>query len=420
MLFNRLRAIECMRRHGLDALVATSPLNITYFTDYFNWTDALFKGHMTSPGAPPYLGQGYAVFPLEGEPALVVNPFTAVNAADVWVRDLRVYGDSGLDFALPAASLPETARSLYALLEDAPRHATPTEALLDALKDRGLLTSRIGIEMEGLTPPSRHELQRLLPHTTLNDCSNLIRLIRAVKSEEEIRRLTRSAEINEQAGMESLALARPGRSALDLAGHFRRRVGELGADVDHFAFGVNGLGIGTEVDYRFAANDVLFVDFGCNFRHYYADTGTTLVLGTPSPVLRERYAAAQACLAAGVSQVRPGVRVSVVRGAMMADLNARGIIAANPHGHGFGLEVRDYPIVVAENGLRIQDDCVNVSSDLPLEVDMVINLEVPIFLAGTGSVHSEASFVVTPQGCRPLVAQDRSRFLQPGVSTGGG
>ncbi len=105
---------------------------------------------------------------------------------------------------------------------------------------------------------------------------------------------------------------------------------------------------------------------------------------------------------------------SVMRGAMMAELNARGITVANPHGLGFGLEVRDYPIVVADNGLRIKDECVDVPSDLPLEVDMVINPEVPIFLAGVGSVHAEASFVVTPHGSRPLVAQDRSTFFSAG------
>jgi len=51
-----------------------------------------------------------------------------------------------------------------------------------------------------------------------------------------------------------------------------------------------------------------------------------------------------------------------------------------------------------------------VPSDLPLEVDMVINLEVPIFMPGIGSVHTEQSFVVTRNGSRPLVPQARSEF----------
>ena len=333
-----------------------------------------------------------------------------VNAGDIWVRDWRVYGDSGLDFSLHEQAAPESVDALYAQLQNAPHHASPTAALLEVLRERGLLQARIGIEMEGVMPPSLQELRQSLTQSSLKDCSNLIRLIRAVKSTEEIERLTRSAQINEQAGMEVLQLARPGGAALDLARAYRQRVGELGADVDHFAFGVDGKGIGTEVDYRFREKDVLFVDFGCNYRHYFSDTGTTLAIGDPSQVLQERFAAARASLAAGVELIRPGSLCSTVRGAMMSALNVCGVTAANPHGHGFGLDVRDYPIVVADNGLRIRDECVDVPSDLPLEVDMVINLEVPIFMPGIGSVHTEQSFVVTRNGSRPLVPQARSEF----------
>ena len=70
--------------------------------------------------------------------------------------------------------------------------------------------------------------------------------------------------------------------------------------------------------------------------------------------------------------VRPGVKSSEVRAVMWDTLNARGITATFPHGHGMGLEVRDYPIIVADNGLRISDDCVDVASDLPFEENMVI------------------------------------------------
>ena len=92
MFFNQARARTFMRECGLDALIATSHLNITYFTGYFCWLDPTIRGFMLQPGAPASLAlPGYAVFPLEGEPALVLNPLFAVNAADLWVRDLHVF-----------------------------------------------------------------------------------------------------------------------------------------------------------------------------------------------------------------------------------------------------------------------------------------------------------------------------------------
>ena len=86
---------------------------------------------------------------------------------------------------------------------------------------------------------------------------------------------------------------------------------------------------------------------------------------------------------------------------------ARGVTATFPHGHGLGLEIRDYPILVPDNGLRISDDCIDEPSNLPLEENMVINLEVTIMAPGIGSVEIEQTFVVTANGSRPLVEQNR-------------
>ena len=118
---------------------------------------------MTSPGSPPNIGQGYAVFPLEGGPARVVGPFTAVNAGEVWVRDWRLYGDSGLDFSLHDQARPASVDALYEQLRNAPHNASPTAALVEVLRERGLLQARLGVEMEGVTPPSLQELQQSLP-----------------------------------------------------------------------------------------------------------------------------------------------------------------------------------------------------------------------------------------------------------------
>ena len=413
MLFNKSRAMAYMRECGLEALVATSTVNITYFTDYYNWLDPLFREYWGSPGASSNLEQTFAVFPLEGEPALVITPMSAVNAADLWVRDVQIYGGDGLDHSVPVAALPGEAERLYDLLQAPRPNTSPTGALLGILKARGLLGARIGLELEGLTPPAKAALEGALPHAQVKDCSNLIRLIRAVKSPEEIERLARSAEINEVAGMESLALARPGGRFGEVVQHFRARMAEMGADFDHFGFGYRGLGIAMEPDYRLADDDVLFVDWGCNYRRYYSDTGTTLAMPGASDVLLERHAMLRECLEAGRQAIAPGVRGSVVRGAMRQVLSGHGLTAINPHGHGVGLEIRDYPILYPDNGLRLRDECIDVPADLPLEVDMVFNLESALFMAGVGSPHIERSFVVTPEGSRPLTAQDRSGPVQP-------
>ncbi len=415
MLFNKARAAEYMRRCGVDVLVATSPVNITYFSDYFCWIDPQFKMYMMTPGASSDLDStgAYAVFPLEGEPALVINPLFAVNAADLWVRDLHIFGAPSLDDSLTPTTPANPYQYISNLLHAPQRNATPTDALLSILKARRLTDARIGLEMEGLTPTSKAAIAQAFPKARIKDCSNLIRLIRMVKSEDELSRLTRAAEISEQAAMESLALARPGHPIAELVRHYRTRIAEQGADFDHFAFGMRGLGIATEPNYVLTDDDLLYVDFGCIYQHCFSDSGTTLAMREPSATLLDRHAALRDCVASGVQALRPGVKASEVQAAMWKILHAHGITASFPHGHGLGLEVRDYPIIVADNGRRIRDDCVDVPSDLPLETNMVINLEAMTCMPSIASLHTESSFVVTADGSRPLVPQNRTRPVQP-------
>jgi Xaa-Pro aminopeptidase len=201
----------------------------------------------------------------------------------------------------------------------------------------------------------------------------------------------------------------------ELVQRFRVRVAELGADVDHFAFGMGGVGIGLEPEHVLTEDDVLFVDFGCVFDHYLSDGGTTLAMAEPSANLRARHAAIRRSLDAGTAAVKPGAKSSLVRDEMWNALQENGFTASFPHGHAIGLEVREYPILVADNGRRIKDDCVDEPSDVPLEEGMVINLEAAMFVPGAGSVHMEKSFVVTAAGSEPLIPQDRRAPFRPDV-----
>ena len=415
MLFNKTRAQEYMRRCGVDVLVATSPVNITYFSDYRCWIDPLFKAYMMVPGAPSDSDPtaAYAIFPLDAEPALVASPTFAVNASELWVRDVHIFGGHGLDDSMPVPALSDADQRIFDLLHRPQQNATPTDALLSVLKARGLANARIGIEMEGLSSKIKDAIEAGLPKAELRDCSNLIRLVRMVKTGDELSRLIRSAEISETAAMEALTLARPGQPIADVVQHYRQQIAKDGADFDHFAFGVRGLGLATEPNYILTDDDILYVDFGCIYEGCFSDSGTTLTMREPSATLIDRHSALRECVAAGVEMMTPGAPASAAQAAMWETLNAHGITASSPHGHGLGLEVRDYPIIVADNGQRIYDNCVDIPSDLPLEVDMVLNLEAMISMPGIGSLHIEKSFVVTPNGSRPLIPQDRTRPVQP-------
>jgi Xaa-Pro aminopeptidase len=400
----------------LDAVIASSPANVTYVSGFDCWLASTLKEFMIDPGGSGYAGQqNFAVLPLEGDPALIVEPYFTIDTAEVWIRDVwpaggGVFAEADGDVQV---GVPEHLRPIHTLLaQTASEDAIVAIAL--ALEKRGIADGRIGVEFEGMSPGKRADLERRLPRATLLDCTNLFRLVRAVKTDEEIQRLEQAAQIAEQAAFAAFALVGPGSSAADLRRAYRRELGFEGADFDHFGVGPRGLGVASHASYVFSEDDVLFTDWGCRHQSYYSDTGTTLCLTPPTKDVIGRHRVLRNALEAGAAAIRPGVASSSVRAAMWETLSEQGITGADPFGHGIGIEARDYPMLVPNNDRRIRDDCVDIPSDLPLEEGMVFNLEVPVFTLGAGSMQVEQSFVVTGHGSRPLIAQDREAVVIAG------
>jgi len=152
MYFNTPRACQLMDSAGVDVLIATSTVNVTYFTDYFCWMDPLFKDYMTSPGAADQRAAIYGGFARDGKSCLVVDPFMACNATDVWVDDLCTFAASGFDLPDDSPALPPGDRRLYASWQAAAGDESATAALITWLRQQGLQDARIGIEMTGLRP----------------------------------------------------------------------------------------------------------------------------------------------------------------------------------------------------------------------------------------------------------------------------
>jgi Xaa-Pro dipeptidase len=409
-LFNSARAKRYMKDSGLEALVASSALNVRYFTGYACWLDPLFREYMINPGGSGELShRSYALCPLEGEMALVVKSLMSVEAADLGIKDIRLYGDAGVEYSMLSSPVTNAEMRFLALLRGTPPDTTAIGALASALRDRGLADGKLGFEMEGLSSSVVDEIRRSLPRAELKDCSNLLRLVRAVKTPGEIALLVRAAEIAENSAREALGQAKVGGRANELVREFQTRVGAQGAAYDHFSFSLRGLGICSEPHYVFRSDDVLFIDYGCIVASYFSDTGTTLAFSDLSPELARRHTALHSAVAEGAKAMRPGTRSSSVQRVMANVVKENGITNSFPHGHGMGIEIRDYPVLVPPNNGEIRDECIAVNSDLLLEEGMVINLEAPLFMPTAGALQVEKTFLVTANGARELIVQDRSR-----------
>ena len=397
-----------MAAAGVDAIVTWAPISVRYLTGYWCWIAPLLKAYMVgSERGEGAAMRNIALLPRGGSPTLLVESFWALDALGTEVTDIRLVGD--VDLALDDGQ-PEVTGELERavdLITRRNRTQSPFEVLAAALGELGLEGSRIAVELGGAGPDEVDELRALLPRAQLLDCTSLLRVLRAVKTDEEIERLRRAAEISESAAMPALESARAGMSTAEIATRFRESIAAAGADFDHFAFGASGLGLVTEAAFQLRPGTMLYADYGVVHAGWFADSGTTLAVGPPVPASAREHEGVRDCVAAGAAMLRPGRKGSFVQAAMQEALRESGITESFPHGHGVGLEVRDYPLVMPDRGLLIKDECIELPYDLELEPGMVVNLEAPLFTFGVRSVHCEQTFVITADGCRPLVAQDR-------------
>jgi Xaa-Pro aminopeptidase len=414
-LLNADRAAAYLEEAGLDALVGASQANVYYLTGYHCWLEPLMRSWMTQSGSSPHRAQeSFAILPRGGRPALVAGTVFAPDALASWADEVWIVGRLDWDDALPPGELDARVANVHQA-QRSPAGGDAVAALAAALRDLGLGDVRLGVDAGGMEPATLEGLRAALPQAELLDCTSLLRLVRMVKTQAELDLLARSAALNERAGVAAARAAAPGVSVAELLDGFRRTAASEGADFDHCSPAIGGIGLSSSTGHVLSAGEIFCLDYGCVLGGYFSDAGLTVALGELPEPLPERYEALRdAIVEVGLGAMGPGVRASSVHHAMVDYLAERSITACFPHGHGLGLELRDYPILVPDTGLRISDGCVDRPADLPLEPGMVINLEVSIFVPGRAALEVEITTLVTERGARPFVPQDRSAPIRPG------
>jgi hypothetical protein len=156
--------------------------------------------------------------------------------------------------------------------------------------------------------------------------------------------------------------------------------------------------------------DLIRLDIGCRYLHYFADTARTLVVGEASPTQRKAYAAIRAGVQAACERIRPGTRVSELFDVCMGTIRKSGLPDYERHhcGHSIGLEMYEPPMVV---GGGRSSDIFARGLDRPLEPGMIVNIEAPLYHLGFGGMNVEDTLLVTATGAEWLTLLDREMVV---------
>jgi Xaa-Pro aminopeptidase len=332
-----------LKAERLDALLVTSPVNVTYLTGF------------------------------TGDSTVLIQ----TAARDLVVSDSRY-----------SEQLAEECPGLEVHMRPASQKLP--EAVGEVLGKLGVKT--LGFESHIVTVAELDLWKSLVPSLDWKGGTDRVELLRQVKDEHELSLIREAIKLAEGA-------YRVVRSHL----HLDMTEREIGALLEYHVRRMGGeglaftpiVGVGPRAALPHApltstalySGEMVLIDWGATGRLYKSDLTRVLATRSISPKLRQVYGVVAMAQAQAIAAIRPGAIGKDI------DAIARGIIAdagfgdyfGHGLGHGFGLQIHEAP------SLR-------PASPSVLEPGMVVTVEPGIYLPGWGGVRIEDDILVTPDG----------------------
>ncbi len=253
-------------------------------------------------------------------------------------------------------------------------------------------------------------LHSLYPDAVFSSATELLRPLRAIKSEDEITLMRHAGAITEAAFADVLAQLRHGMTELEIIAEIDfqlRRHGALGP-----SFTTSLYNVGPNHQLRFGPREQvwhrrleppvsLLFDFGAIHQGYCYDFGRTVAFGEPDADFRRVFELVMASQAAGIAAMRAGqVTAAEVDAVARGVIDEAGYGAAFRHrlGHGIGLDVHEPPFLTA-------------GDETVLREGMLFTVEPSILLEGRCSARVEDVVVVRPEGGEPLTAAFQTLYV---------
>jgi len=396
MLLNRERALEIMERENLDALVAVTPNNVVYLSDYD--TDFLYD--------VPWLACAILPRSPDIEPCLITTEIEAAVLYErpTWMPDVRLYyfGIYGgvlkvHTFAEDTQLTPDEAaiQKMVQGLEAQP-YVGLMDAVGQALKEKGLANARLGLDDTRFAGA----LGDTLDGADVVDATNLLIEIRMVKSPAEIEVLRTAATKNEIAMRKAFAAIHEGATWQEVYTAYEVGVAEQGARVlaTFNGAGRKSAGAGRpDRNYPINRGDQVCFDSMMKWQRYMGDAQRTVVVGEPPDKLARYWSAYSVGIQEAYGALRPGATTGDLRNLCIDVVKQNGCPSFElAFVHGIGLDHIEVPFIAG-----------GTLGDFPIEQDMVLNMDMELHEIGWGGLFFEETVRITPTGAERLYTLER-------------
>jgi Xaa-Pro dipeptidase len=294
--------------------------------------------------------------------------------------------------------------------------ADPTRDLRALVQELGLAGERLGAEYgsHGLVHSSGRRLEASFAgFAPLEDASDVVTRLRAVKSTEEIACVREAARLSDAADAAAIRLLAPGVDEGAILAAQHEAIFAAGGD-----YPANEFIIGSGADAllcrykagrrKLSADDQLTLEFAGVWRHYHAAIMRTHVVGRPKPLHRPYHAAAKEALLACEDAMRPGHTAGEVFAAHARMLDAHGLGQHRLNACGYSLGAKftpswmDWPMFYEGNPWVLQPGMVMFAHMILMDSAS----ETALCLGRT--------YLITATGAEPLNAADLDLVVASG------
>jgi len=366
--FDAARLDRLMDDAGLDVLIATSKHNVQYLLGGHR---AFFFDYMDAMGLSRYL-------------PVMIYPKGAPEKAAYFGHRLENFQRENQPFWTPVTQCNSSGS------------VDTMQKAVDYLRKAGIATRRIGAELAFLPADAARVLADAFPENTIGDALFVLERLRAIKTPEELNKLSIASEAVIESMQAVIAKHKPGATTAELTEALRREETSRGLTFEYCL-----ITAGTSLNrapsaQKWGEGDILSLDSGGNYHGYIGDVCRMAIHGEPDAELEDMLGDIEDIQRASMKPIRAGAMGGDIYAAAEARL-AQSKFHNNLHflAHGMGLVSHEAPRLTSTGPVPYDD----YDAHRPLEAGMVISVETTLQHPKRGFIKLEDTAVVTAAGC---------------------
>jgi Xaa-Pro aminopeptidase len=360
----RKRVIRHLQENGIEAALITSPSMIYYVT-------------------------GFRSDPHERFLALLLDARSEEETLFAPELDAQSAGEQGTVEAIVPVSDTEN----------------PYEKLRKKL---GSAVASLAIEKNNVTVDKAESLQAIAPGVRFFNLTPFLEGMRMRKTSEEIAKVRLAIETIEKVMNHALTHVEAGMTELELTAELEYQMKRFGAEKPSFETIVltgrrSALPHGVPENAKIEENDFLLIDMGVVVQGYCSDITRTFLMGEGTAEQEAIYEAVHAANLRGIEAAHAGRTIASVDKAARDEIAARGYGPYFTHrvGHGFGMDIHEYPSLHGEN------------QDL-IETGLLFTVEPGIYVPEIGGVRIEDDLYIREDGTAEVLTSFTKHLIRLG------